>query len=146
MNFCPLKKIQFINLLCSFLNQMVHLGLKNQINTWILTYSLDLTWAQPSPSCSKNLCYFKKKYMKSPRHICEVQQHRNKSEWDQPEELCLLQLFLFSNRWNLEHKALLKTKGDVLFLLSFPTQPFIITFSLFIFSICKTSELTDLCY
>lgn len=60
MNFCPFRKNQFINPLCSFLNWMVHLGFENQINKWIIMYSLHLTFAQPSPSCSKTLCYFKK--------------------------------------------------------------------------------------
>lgn len=46
--------------------------------------------------------------MQSPRHMCQDQQYRNKNEWDQPEELCLLKLFLFSHHWNLELSALLR--------------------------------------
>lgn len=116
---------------------MVHLGLKNQINTWIVTYSLDLTLAQPSPSCSKNLCYLrKKKYMQSPRNICQDQQHRNKNEWDQPEEVYLLKLFLFSGQWNPEHEATLRADSQVMaciFFFSIPARSFIIIFSLFVF-------------
>lgn len=115
---------------------MVHLGLKNQINTWIVTYSLDLTLAQPSPSCSKNLCYLrKKKYMQSPRHICQDQQYRNENEWDQPEELCLLKLFLFSKSVESRTQSCTKSRltGYDLFLLFIPAQSFIVTFPLFVF-------------
>lgn len=125
---------------------MVHLGLKNQINTWIVTYSLDLTLAQPSPSCSKNLCYLrKKKYMQSPRNICQDQQHRNKNERDQPEEVYLLKLFLFSGQWNPEHEATLRADSQVMACIFF--FPFLLgllslSFLYLYFSICKT--LTDL--
>ena len=126
-----LKKFQFINLLRSFLNRMVHLGLKNQINTWTVTYSLDLTLAQPSPSCSKNVCYFKKKSMRSSRHICEDQQQRNKSEREQHEVLGLLTMLLFSKQRNLEHKAPLSQQVMSWFFFPFPLS-LIITFSLFL--------------
>lgn len=46
--------------------------------------------------------------MQSPRHICQDKQHRDKSEWDQPQELCLLKLFLSSSQWNPEHEATLR--------------------------------------
>lgn len=83
----------------------------------------------------KSMLLKKKKYMQSPRHICQDQQYRNENEWDQPEELCLLKLFLFSKSVESRTQSCTKSRltGYDLFLLFIPAQSFIVTFPLFVF-------------
>lgn len=72
------------------------------------------------------------------RHMCQDQEHGNKSEWDQSEELCLLKLFLVSHQWNTEHNALLRADEHVMTCFFFPP---LLSLSLLLFSLFIISPL-----